>query len=416
MDNFGRRNSTPVIFGAVALLGSFAITNVALAVTDVALEIDSVAEELPPHRGYYMQRNLVTNNVDKYQSDRRWNSATMYNANTLNAWGLALRPAGSGGHWWVANTDSGTVSLYVGDTVNTPLFQDATAEIDVESAPATPDDPATPTGQVFNGSTEFSCSGLTIDGNTPITAPGKFMVVTEDGNVQCWGETGSTNAERMKSFTIAATGEAGSNYKGLAVTQEESGNSLYAANFSLERIDVFDANFNSVTNSFGFARPSDIPAGYAPFNVQYFEYNGNKSLFIPYAKTTEEAGTEEAGPGLGYLAEFDVNGTHIRTFEHSSRLNAPWGLAIAPSGFGPFSNEIIVGNFGDGTLVSFDLASGEQTGYLRNSRGEAIALEGLWGLAFGNGESLGRSNYLYFTSGPSDEADGIFGRLNWKRR
>jgi uncharacterized protein (TIGR03118 family) len=404
MDKFGHRNSTQLLVGAAAILGGFAASNIALA------------EDLHPHRGYYMQRNLVTNNVDKYKSERRWNSTTIENANTLNAWGLALRPAGAGGHWWVANTDSGTVSLYVGDTASVPLFQDATAEIDVESAPATPDDPATPTGQVFNGSTEFSCDGLTIDGNNPITAPGKFMVVTEDGNVQCWGETGSTNATRMKSFTIAATGDEGSIYKGIAVTQEESGNNLYAANFALERIDIFDANFNSVTSSFGFAKPNDIPDGYAPFNVQYFEYNGNKSLFIPYAKTTDEAGTEEAGPGLGYLAEFTVDGTHIRTFEHSDRLNAPWGLAIAPHGFGPFSNEIVVGNFGDGTLVSFDLTSAEQTGYLRNGRGEAIAIEGLWGLAFGNGESLGRSNYLYFTAGPSDEADGLFGRLNWKRR
>lgn len=398
MDNFK-------LLGTATLLGAIAIGNTASA------------EDLHPHRGYYMQRNLVTNNVDKYKTERRWNSTTIEDTNMLNAWGLALRPAGAGGHWWVANTDSGTVSLYVGDTASTPLFQDTTALIAVESAPATPDDPATPTGQVFNGSTEFPCNGLTIDGNNPISAPGKFMVVTEDGNIQCWGETGSTNAERMKSFTIAVTGEEGSVYKGIAVTQEESGNLLYAANFAKERIEVYDGQFNLIVNvAPTFVKPNDIPEGYAPFNVQYFEYNGQKSLFVPYAKTTDVPGEEEAGPGLGYLAEFSVDGSHIRTFEHSDRLNAPWGLAIAPHGFGPFSNEIVMGNFGDGTLVSFDLTSGEQTGYLRNGQGQAIAIEGLWGLAFGNGESLGHSNYLYFTAGPSDEADGLFGRLNWKRR
>jgi uncharacterized protein (TIGR03118 family) len=395
MDNFK-------LLGTVALLGTLAVGNIASA------------EDLHPHRGYYMQRNLVTNNVDKYKTERRWNSTTIEDSNMLNAWGVAIRPAGAGGHWWIANTDSGTVSLYVGDTASTALFQDATALVAVESAPATPEDPATPTGQVFNGSNEFPCVGESIDGNNPISAPGMFMVVTEDGNVQCWGETGSSNAERMKSFTIAATGEAGSVYKGIAVTQEESGNLLYAANFAHKRIDVFNGQFTPVEMT--FANPASISDEYAPFNIQYFEYNGQKSLFVVYAKLTDVAGEEEAGPGFGYLAEFDVNGNHIRTFEHSARLNAPWGLAIAPHGFGPFSNEIIVGNFGDGTLVSFDLTSGEQTGYLRNGRGEAIAIEGLWGLTFGNGESLGRSDYLYFTAGPSDEADGLFGRLNWKRR
>jgi len=132
----------------------------------------------------------------------------------------------------------------------------------------------------------------------------------------------------MKSFTIAATGDEGSVYKGLAVTQEKSGNLLYTANFALERIDVFDAQFNPVVfpalNPVGaFAKPSDIPAGYAPFNIQYFEYAGKKSLFVPYAKTTDVPGEEEAGPGLGFLAEFDINGNHIRTFEHNDRLNTP---------------------------------------------------------------------------------------------
>ncbi len=400
MDNF----KTHSLLGMAIFLACLAINPLA------------TAEELHPHRGYYQQRNLVTNNVDKHKSERRWNSTTLEDSNMLNAWGLALRPAGAGGHWWISNTDSGTVSLYVGDTINTPLFQNETALIAVEPSPATPDDLATPTGQIFNGSTEFPCQGLSIDGNTPLSAPGKFMVVTEDGNIQCWGETGSTNTKRMKSFTIAATGGEGSVYKGLAVTQRETGNLLYVANFALERIDIFDGSFTPVALSGAFTKPADIPAGYAPFNIQYFEYNGHKSLFIPYAKTSDVPGEEESGPGLGYLAEFDVNGTYIRTFEHSHRLNAPWGLAITPHGFGPFSNELVLGNFGDGTFVSFNLTTGEQTGYLRNRVGEAIAIEGLWGLAFGNGESLGQSNYLYFTAGPNDEADGLFGRLNWKRR
>jgi uncharacterized protein (TIGR03118 family) len=152
---------------------------------NLTVSTTATAEKLHQHRGYYLQRNLVSNNVDKHKTERRWDSTTLEDTDMLNAWGLALRPAGAGGHWWISNTDSGTVSLYVGDTIDTPLFQNETALIAVEAAPVTPDDSATPTGQVFNGSTEFPCQGLSIDGDNPISAPGKFMVVTEDGNVQC---------------------------------------------------------------------------------------------------------------------------------------------------------------------------------------------------------------------------------------
>lgn len=371
------------------------------------------------HRfGYYQQRNLVTNFVDKYKTGNGRNRKTLHDKFMLNAWGLALRPAGAGGHWWIANTDSGTVSTYVGDTRHRPLFQDDLERVGVESSPLTLGEPATPTGQVFNGSDEFQCTGVTFSGDT-VTAPGKFMVVTEDGNIQCWGETGSTLSERMESFVIAATGEQGSIYKGLAVTHFVEENRLYAANFGLERIEVYDGEFNEITN-IHFEKPNDIPEGFAPFNIQYFEYPSDgpirQELFITYAKTTDEPGEEEQGPGLGYLAKFDLDGTHITTFEHSQRLNAPWGMAITPNRFGRFSRNLLLGNFGDGTLVAFDLESGQQKGYLRNRDGQAIQIEGLWGLAFGNGESLGRSNYLYFTAGPNGENDGLFGSLHWRHR
>lgn len=368
--------------------------------------------------GYYHQRNLVTNFVDKYKTRNGRNRKTLHDKYMLNAWGLALRPAGAGGHWWIANTDSGTVSTYVGDSRKQPLFQDNLKRVGVESSPLTPTEPATPTGQVFNGSEEFPCTGETFSGDT-ISAPGKFIVVTEDGNIQCWGETGSTLPDRMKSFVISATGEPGSVYKGLAVTNVEDGNRLYAANFGLQRIEVYDGQFNDIS-TLSFEKPTDIPESFAPFNIQYFEYRSRgltrQSLFIAYAKTTNEPGEEEQGPGLGYLAEFDTEGNHITTFEHSQRLNAPWGMAIAPKRFGRFSRTLVLGNFGDGTLVAFDLESGQQKGYLRNRDGQAVQIDGLWGLAFGNGESLGRSNYLYFTAGPNGENDGLFGSLNWRHR
>jgi len=366
-------------------------------------------------QGHYLQRNLITNFRDKYRTRLETGRKTLRNKRVLNAWGLALRPAGAGGHWWIANTDSGTVVTYVGDTDATPLFQDALKTVRVEPAPATPDQSPTPTGQVFSGSDEFPCSGTSFTG-APIAAPSRFLVVTEDGNLQCWAETGSSLAQRMRSFTLAVNGEADSVYKGLAITPFSSGNRLYAANFGLRRIDSFDGAYQPILNG-AFDLPADVPEDFAPFNIQFLEYeidgSARHGLFVAYAKTTADPVEEEQGPGLGYIAEFDLDGRHLRTLGHTRRLNAPWGMAVAPDGFGPFSKRLLVGNFGDGTLVAFGLKSGRQRGYLRGRDGQAIQIDGLWGLAFGNGASLGRANYLYFTAGPNGEADGLFGSLHW---
>ncbi|MBC8120701.1 MAG: TIGR03118 family protein, partial [Gemmatimonadaceae bacterium] len=116
--------------------------------------------------------------------------------------------------------------------------------------------------------------------------------------------------------------------------------------------------------------------------------------------------------GLGYVVVFSRRGEYLRTFEPSERLNAPWGMAIAPDDFGPLSGALLVGNFGDGTVVGFNLRTGKQIDYLRDAGGVPVQVDGLWGLSFGNGESLGRSNYLYFTAGPNGEEDGLFGSLN----
>jgi len=365
--------------------------------------------------GYYQQRNLITNFRDKYRTRLEPGRKTLRNDRVLNAWGLALRPAGAGGHWWIANTDSGTVVTYVGDTDTTPLFQDALKTVRVEPAPATPEQSSTPTGQVFSGSDELPCSGTSFTG-IPIAAPSRFLVVTEDGNLQCWAETGSSQAERMRSFTLAVNGESGSVYKGLAITPFTSGNRLYAANFGLRRIDALDGAYQPILNG-AFARPADVPEDFAPFNIQFLEYEidgiARQGLFVAYARTTADPIEEEQGPGLGYIAEFDLDGRQLRTLHASRRLNAPWGMVVAPEDFGSFSKRLIVGNFGDGTLVAFGLKSGRQRGYLRGRDRQAIQINGLWGLAFGNGASLGRANYLYFTAGPNGEADGLFGSLHY---
>ena len=200
----------------------------------------------------------------------------------------------------------------------------------------------------------------------------------------------------------------GAIYKGLAVTDSPSNNRLFAANFGQDRIDVWDKQFKAIIPPGLFSVPDGtIPKDYAPFNIQ----NSNGTLYVAYAKLSGTPGEELQGPGLGYLASFDLNGNFLHVWEGKDLLNAPWGLAIAPSDFGEFSNALLVGNFGDGTIVGYDQTTRTPIGYLRDPAGNPITIDGLWGLTFGNGASLGEANHLYFTAGPHEEADGLFGKL-----
>lgn len=354
----------------------------------------------------YAQRNLVSNRPDF--------APQIVDPLVVNAWGLSLRPAGLGGHWWVANTDTGTSTLYVGDTETTPLFQDGLKVVTV-AAPLGAS-ASTPTGQVFSGSTtDFIVSG------EGVTGPSRFMWVTEDGTISGWAERLNPDGTFTRMTTSVITvnrGPKGAYYKGLAVTDyPEGGNYLYAANFGQRQVEVYDGAFKRVRWLWSggrprrpFQQPGTIPADFAPFGVQYIA--ATQKVYVTYAKVTEDPNTEEQGAGLGYVAEFGPKGQLVRVLEHSERLNAPWGVVLAPADFGSLSGKLLVGNFGGGAIVAFDLVTGLQTGYLLNTQGETARVDGLWGLSFGNGQSLGRSNYLYFAAGPNEEADGLFGSLN----
>ena len=323
----------------------------------------------------------------------------------VNAWGVAIRPAGAGGHFWINNTDTGTVSLYVGDVGGKKLFQDDTKLITLPS-PKGGEEHSAPTGQVFNGETdEF------IVAHDGITGPSKFIFATEEGTVLGWTEKKNDDGSFIRpahGVIMADNSKSGTIYKGLAISTGLEANRLYAADFGRNGIDVFDPNFKPVSlGKDAFKKPKDIPSGYAPFNIQ--ELGGK--LYVTYAKLTKEAGEEEQGAGLGHLASFDYDGKLLQVFEGGKALDAPWGLALAPGDFGAASNTLLVGNFGDGRIVSFDIASGKQKDVLRRADGTPLEIDGLWGLVFGNGQSLGEKNALYFTAGPAEEIDGVFGKV-----
>lgn len=329
---------------------------------------------------HYIQTNLV--------SDDPSIPAAHTDTVLKNAWGMS-RTATS--PWWVSDNGTGKATLYNGAGVKNTAVQVTIA------TPPGDLDPATPTGQVANGTTGFTVS-KTVNGITK-SGPARFIFATEDGTISGWNPT----VDAANSI-IGVDNSASAIYKGLAILTVGSTTRLYAANFKGGTIDVFGSDWSPVT-SVTLADPS-LPAGYAPFNIQAL----GTSLFVAYAKVGDLP-DEQHGKGLGFVDEFDANGTLLRRFQHGPWLNAPWGMAIAPAtGFGQFSGNLIVGNFGSGRIVAYDRNTGEFLGFLHGARGPLV-IDGLWGLAFGNAGSNGLPTELFFTAGPDDESHGLFGKL-----
>jgi len=200
---------------------------------------------------------------------------------------------------------------------------------------------------------------------------------------------------------LSATGAV---YKGLALGSTDSGNFLYATDFHDGFVQVFDSSFNPTTTF----TDSTLPAGYAPFGIA----NIGGKLFVSFALQDADAHDDVKGPGHGYIDVFDTSGNLLQQFAAQGTLNSPWGMTLAPGNFGTFSNVLLVGNFGDGRINAFDPTTGAFLGQMMGRNGKnPIEIDGLWGLKFGNGGQGGRSNLLFFTSGPNGESDGLFGSL-----
>lgn len=300
--------------------------------------------------------------------------ATYTDPNLVNPWGLA---ASGTSPMWVSNADSGTSTIYNGAGLPLPL---------VVAVPGPGGGAGAPTGQIFNGTSAFNGD--------------RFIFATENGTIAGWRGALGTTAETL--FDMSA-GDA--SYKGLAFGTVGTDSYLYAADFHNARIDVFN-NLGSTTLAGSFADPT-LPVGYAPFNVQ----NLGGSLFVSYALQDADAEEEVPGPGAGFVSRFDLSGNFLGRFASGGVLNAPWGFAIAPMGFGAFGGDLLVGNFGDGRINAFDLATGDFIDVLRDASGHPFEIEGLWGLQFGNGAGSGPMDTLYFAAGIEDEAHGLYGAI-----
>jgi uncharacterized protein (TIGR03118 family) len=301
--------------------------------------------------------------------------ATFTDPNLVNAWGLA---ASATSPWWVADNETSVSTLYNG---NTGQPQSLVVTVGTDSGP---------TGIVFNGGSGFVVTNGTLSG------PARFIFDGEDGVLRGWSPTvDATHA------LFAANGDPDAIFKGLAIAD----NMLFAADFHNNEVAVFDSTWNLVDR---FTDPG-LPAGYAPFGIQTL--GGN--IFVTFAKQDADAEDEVAGQGLGFVDEFDTSGNLIARVAQHGQLNAPWGLALAPSDFGRFSGDLLVGNFGDGQINAYELRSnGRYThrGELRED-GRPISIDGLWALGFGNGANAGPRDTLFFTAGPDEESHGLFGKI-----
>ncbi len=337
--------------------------------------------------------------------------AKFFDPNLVNPWGVGESATSP---FWVSDNGAGKSSLY--NTLGTPQSL-------VVAIPA-PDDPlgtgGAPTGLVFNiavGQNAFKVSGFSGAGLKTM-APAIFLFAAEDGTILGWNPSvnppNTPVASQGKHAIIAVDHSAipdaanGAVYKGLAIATDSSGNTfLYATNFRAGTVEVYNAAFQQVMLPPGAFVDPHLPRGYAPFNIVPI---GNR-LFVTYAVQNAERHDDVAGQSHGIVDTFDLAGNMLTRFAQHGQLNSPWGVAQAPAGFGQFSGQILIGNFGNGHINAFDPATGEFVDKVRNPHGQAIVIDGLWTIMFGNGHNGGDQNKLYFTAGPNDESDGLFGSL-----
>ncbi len=339
-----------------------------IAVFAVALALSA---PLFAEQNEYQVTTLVANQSGK---------APNTDGNLQNAWGLV---AGATSTFWISANHTGFSTLYNGlgaqITPPSPVVVPATSGTG----------PGSPTGITTNPSkTDFL-----VDGTAAI-----FLWATEDGGIAAW--------KGGPSAFITFTAKDGAVYKGIAIAGNGTNLRLYAADFHNGKIDVLDNTFASTTVPGRFADPQ-MPARFKPFNIMNLQGN----LYVAYAVREDNGDDEVAGEGLGFVDVFDADGFLIERVASRGKLNAPWGMAIAPAGFGRFSNHLLVGNNGDGRINAYDLKNFTFDGQLGTPNGRSLTIDGLWGLSFGNGFQHQPTDTLFFTAGPNEETNGLFGKI-----
>ena len=380
---------------------------VALTLLGLAVAAPSIAD--PPAKPDNTNSYQVTNLVSLPAANGGTTAAPNHDANLQNGWGVVFNPTA---FVWVSDNGTGKATLYDGNGVPSPVQSQQNPNgplvVTIPAASGNPADSGSPTGIVFNASSDFQVSipdpahpGQFLKG----PAPAAFLWASEDGMISGWNPT-VDRTHAIKGTVANAV------YKGITIAGDGSSAHfrLYAADFIGKKIDVYDENFKPIVPPLphgAFVDPY-VPADYGPFNILNIQGN----LYVAFAKTQPPSHDEAHGPGLGFVSVFDADGNLLMRLEGKKNFNAPWGMALAPQGFGKFSNDILVGNFGDGTINAFDPQDGHFDGQLKTPDGKTLVIDGLWGIAFGNGVLNQQTDTLFFAAGPNDESDGVYGRID----
>ena len=295
------------------------------------------------------------------------------------------------GPWWVADSESALSTLYGGDGGKRGLV------VRLPSPPGS-SAPSRPTGTAFNGSaTDFNVS----PGN-----PALFLFVTLEGTVLGWPGPDTFDA----AILVDSHGEA--SYTGMTIAEVGKTHVLYAVDSRRGRIEGYDANLNRIALDDDAFKDEQLPDGLIPFNVQEL----GRDVVVTYRRRSEDRGE---GLVLGWVSIFDARGHFLARLNGGQRLDAPWGVAIAPHDFGELSHLLLVANHGSGEIAAFDLFTRRFAGRMLDPAGLPIHLDGLWAISFGNGgiadfpsgTNTGPFNACYFTAAPQGGQHGLFGDL-----
>jgi uncharacterized protein (TIGR03118 family) len=327
-------------------------------------------------------------------------TALTIDANLQNPWGIAVAP---GSPFWISDNNNNLSTLYSGIGANETQGVTGSASVGIAIPASAAGVAANPTGQVYNGNGGFMIT----------TSMGQesalFIFDGEGGTIAAWAKDSGATAVTAYDDGVANAGNHAV-YKGLAIGTVGGATFLYATDLHNNKVDVFDTNFSKPAAMQGKFVDPNIPAGFAPFGIAAL--NGN--LYVTFAKQDSAMHDEIAGAGLGYVDIFDFSGNLLSQFASAGPLNAPWGIAIAPAGFGSLQGDVLIGNFGDGMINIFSpngtaLANAE--GPLMSSAGQPFVFPGLWSLVFGNGDSDKPVTTLFYTAGFADQTDGVFGGI-----
>lgn len=345
----------------------------------------------------FTQTNLVSDQAGVAQ---------LQDPHLVNAWGIAALPNGP---IWVSNNNGvdvpggPNVSTVYSGGVNGSTVMGPLLDVTIPGGRVSTGDNSSPTGQVANTTQGFTVTSASGSG------PAAFIFDSESGQISAWNPTADPIGAGGLSTATLESSSPTAVYKGLAEATGPNGPDLFAANFHDGTVDVFDSSFQPVTPSgglFAFQDPT-IPAGFAPFGIQA-DPSGS-FLFVTYAKQDAAKATDVPGRGLGFIDVYTTSGVLVGRFAQGQELNAPWGVAFAPAGFGPFGGDVIVGNFGDGRINVFS-PFGRFIDRLRSQNGKPLVIDGLWGLLPGN-STFGGVGSLIFSAGPDDESHGLLGTL-----